>query len=92
MGLIIDTGVLIRLEKDPPAVEFATYKAAYGEGFISAATCSEILVGVHLANTEQRRRAARHSWRQSSSCFARCLSTLKSRASTRTSSARSGEE
>ena len=55
MGLIIDTGVLIRLEKNPAAVEFSTYKPAYGEGFISAATCSELLVGVHLANTEPRR-------------------------------------
>jgi len=55
MGLIIDTGVLIRLERDPAAIDFAFYKPAYGEGFISAATCSELLVGVHLANTEQRR-------------------------------------
>jgi tRNA(fMet)-specific endonuclease VapC len=55
MGLIIDTGVLIRLEKDPAAVDFSAYKPAYGEGFISAATCSELLVGVHLANTQQRR-------------------------------------
>jgi tRNA(fMet)-specific endonuclease VapC len=55
MGLIIDTGVLIRLEKDPAAVDFSAYRPAYGEGFISAATCSELLVGVHLANTEQRK-------------------------------------
>lgn len=55
MGLIIDTGVLIRLEKDPTAVDFSTYTPAYGEGFISAATCSELLVGVHLANTVERR-------------------------------------
>ena len=55
MGLIIDTGALIRLEKEPAAVDFSRYKPAYGEGFISAATCSELLVGVHLANMEQRR-------------------------------------
>jgi tRNA(fMet)-specific endonuclease VapC len=55
MGLIIDTGVLIRLEREPAAVDFATYERAYGEGFLSAATCSELLVGVHLANTEKRR-------------------------------------
>ena len=53
--MIIDTDVLIRLETDPTAVEFATYKPAYGEGFIWAATCSELLVGVQLANTVQRR-------------------------------------
>ena len=55
MGLIIDTGVFIRLEKDSGAVDFSTYKRAYGEGFISTATCSELLVGVHLANTGVRR-------------------------------------
>ena len=55
MGLIIDTGVLIRLGKDPARVDFSAYRPAYGEGFISAATCSELLVGVHLANTEQRK-------------------------------------
>jgi tRNA(fMet)-specific endonuclease VapC len=55
MGLIIDTSVFIKLERDPAAVNFSTYRRAYGEGFISAATCSEFLVGVHLANTEQRR-------------------------------------
>jgi predicted nucleic acid-binding protein len=57
MGLIIDTGVLTRLGEDPTAVDFSTYKPACGEGFISAATCSELLVGVHLANTEARRTA-----------------------------------
>ena len=55
MGLIIDTGVLIRLEKDPAAVDFSMYQAAYGEAFIAAATCSELLVGVHLANMAPRR-------------------------------------
>jgi hypothetical protein len=28
MGLIIDTGVLIRLEREPAAVDFSTYKRA----------------------------------------------------------------
>ena len=55
MGLIIDTGVLIRLERDRAAVDFSAYKPRHGDGFISVATCSELLVGVHLANTEQRR-------------------------------------
>jgi len=55
MGLIIDTGVLIKLERKPATVDFSTYKPAYGEGFISAATCSELLVGVLLASTEERR-------------------------------------
>ena len=55
MGLIIDTGVLIRLERDRAAVDFSAYKPKYGDAFLSVATCSELLVGVHLANTEQRR-------------------------------------
>jgi len=55
VGLIIDTGVLLRLGREPTTVGFSKYKPAYGEGFLSAATCSELLVGVHLSNTEQRR-------------------------------------
>jgi len=55
MGLIIDTSVLVRLEKNPSAIDLSSYQSNYGEGFISVATCSELLVGVHFANTEQRR-------------------------------------
>jgi len=55
MGLIIDTGVLIKLEKDPAWIDLAAYQPKYGHAYLSAATCSELLVGVHLANTEERR-------------------------------------
>ena len=55
MGLIIDTGVLIRLEKDPTYIDLAAFQPKYGTAYLSAATCSELLVGVHLANTEERR-------------------------------------
>jgi predicted nucleic acid-binding protein len=55
MGLIIDTGVLIRLERDPSCLDLSVYHAKYGEGFISTVTCSELLVGVHFANTGERR-------------------------------------
>jgi predicted nucleic acid-binding protein len=55
MGLIIDTGVLIKLEKDPAWIDLAAYQPRYGDAYLSAATCSELLVGVHLANTEERR-------------------------------------
>jgi Predicted nucleic acid-binding protein, contains PIN domain len=54
MGLILDTDVLIRAERDPAAVDFNLW-AEHGEAFISAITCSELLVGVHLANTKARR-------------------------------------
>jgi len=55
VGLIIDTGMFIRLERDTGAVDFSAYRSGHGEAFISSATCSELLVGVHLANTDQRR-------------------------------------
>jgi tRNA(fMet)-specific endonuclease VapC len=55
MGLIIDTEVLVKLEKDPSWIDLAAYQSKYGHAYLSAATCSELLVGVHLANTEERR-------------------------------------
>lgn len=54
MGLIVDTNVLIRAERDRAAVDF-THWTAHGDVYISAVTCSELLVGVHLANTPERR-------------------------------------
>jgi len=54
MGLIVDTGVLIRLERDPAYIDFAAYEH-YGEAYICAVTASELFVGVHRANTEERR-------------------------------------
>lgn len=54
MGLILDTDVLIRAEKATEPTDFGKW-AHHGEAFISAITCSELLVGVHLANTETRR-------------------------------------
>ena len=53
--MIIDTGVLIKLEKDPSWIDLAAYQPQYGSAYLSAATCSEVLVGVHLANTEERK-------------------------------------
>ncbi len=55
MGLIVDTGVLIELEKDPDWLDLAAYQPRYGHVYLSAAICSELLVGVYLANTEERR-------------------------------------
>jgi tRNA(fMet)-specific endonuclease VapC len=54
MGLIVDTGVFIRLEKSPTFLQFSTY-ADRGDAYISAITASELLVGVHRANSEERR-------------------------------------
>lgn len=54
MGLILDTDVLIRGEKQAIEVDFTRW-AQYGEAYISAITCSELLVGVHRANTGHSR-------------------------------------
>ena len=53
MGLILDTGVFIRMERGLK-VDFSVW-ADYGEAFISTVTVSELLVGVHRANNATRR-------------------------------------
>lgn len=53
MGLIVDINVLTRAERNRATVDFTPW-AAHGEVYISAVTCSELLVGVHLANTPER--------------------------------------
>lgn len=54
MGLILDTDVLIRDEKQAIEVDFTRW-AEHGDAYISAITCSDLLVGVHRANTAARR-------------------------------------
>ncbi len=54
MGLIFDSNVIIQAERNPNTNHFAQF-ADYGNGYISAITVSELLVGVHLANSEARR-------------------------------------
>ncbi|MEB3197589.1 MAG: PIN domain-containing protein [Candidatus Sericytochromatia bacterium] len=54
MGLIIDTGVLITLERLQNPTLLAAWESQ-GPGFLSAITCSELLVGVHKADSPQRR-------------------------------------
>jgi tRNA(fMet)-specific endonuclease VapC len=54
MGLILDTCVLIRAEKNVKQVDFKKWEH-YGEAYISAITVSELLVGVHCADNEARR-------------------------------------
>ena len=52
MGLILDTSVLIAAEKGE--VDFSLWQD-YGEAYISSITLTELLVGVHRANTEERK-------------------------------------
>ena len=54
VGLILDTDVLIRGEKQSAEIDFTRW-AEHGDAFISAITCSELLIGVHRANTAARR-------------------------------------
>jgi tRNA(fMet)-specific endonuclease VapC len=54
VGLLIDTGVLILAERHRGRVELARWESE-GEAFISVITASELLVGVHRADTPQRR-------------------------------------
>ena len=52
MGLILDTSVLIEAERK--TIDFSLWQN-YGDAYISAITVTELLVGVHRANTEERR-------------------------------------
>ncbi len=54
MGLILDTNVLIRAERNGASVDFGPW-SSWGDAYISAITASELLVGVHRADSEARR-------------------------------------
>lgn len=54
MGLILDTNVFILAERSSVPIDFGRW-THFGDAFISAITASELLVGVHRANTPERR-------------------------------------
>ena len=55
MSLLIDTGVLIRVERSTSAaLDFSPWQD-YGDAAISVVTASELLVGVHRSASEGRR-------------------------------------
>ena len=54
MGLILDTNVLIRAERNGPSADFGRW-SSWGDAYISAVTASELLVGVLHADSEARR-------------------------------------
>jgi predicted nucleic acid-binding protein len=58
MGVVIDTGVFIRWERDGGIIDFSRW-SAWGAPCISVITESELKVGIHRANTDERR-ARRH--------------------------------
>jgi predicted nucleic acid-binding protein len=54
MGLMIDTNVFIRFEKSGKTIDFSSWDNSQ-KVYISVVIASELLVGVHRANTEERR-------------------------------------
>lgn len=54
MGILIDTGVFIRWERENGKTDFGRW-ANFGSPAISVITQSELMVGVHRANTPQRK-------------------------------------
>ena len=56
MGIVIDSSVFIRSERLRQPVDLSRWRQ-HGTPFISAVTVSELLVGVHRANTASRKEA-----------------------------------
>ena len=54
MGLMVDTNVFNRFEKSSKPIDFSSWDSSQ-KVYISAVIVSELLVGVHRANTEERR-------------------------------------
>jgi tRNA(fMet)-specific endonuclease VapC len=54
MGVVIDTCVFVRFERTRRAVPFADF-GPLDQSFVSAVTVSELMVGVHFANSDDRR-------------------------------------
>ena len=55
MGLMVDTNVFIRFEKSGTAIDLSPWEPSE-RVYASVVTVSELLMGVHRANTEERRR------------------------------------
>jgi predicted nucleic acid-binding protein len=54
MGLMVDTNVFISFEKSGKSIEFSSWESSE-KVYISVVVVSELLMGVHRANTEERR-------------------------------------
>jgi len=54
MGLMVDTNVFIRFEKSGKPIDFSSWESSQNV-YISVVVASELLMGVHRANTEDRR-------------------------------------
>ena len=54
MGLMVDTNVFIRFEKSGDPLDFSSWDSS-STVYISSVIVSELLMGVHRADTEERR-------------------------------------
>src|SRR5688572_12816720 len=54
MGLMVDTNVFISFEKSGRPIDFSTWESS-AKVHISVVIASELLMGVHRADTEERR-------------------------------------
>jgi tRNA(fMet)-specific endonuclease VapC len=54
MGVVVDSGVFIRWEREGRGIDFSKW-VFFGEPFVSVVTVSELKVGIHPANTIERR-------------------------------------
>jgi tRNA(fMet)-specific endonuclease VapC len=54
MGILIDTGAFIALQRTPKSIDFSGW-AHLGESFVSVITISELLVGAWRADNELRK-------------------------------------
>ncbi|HTU89147.1 MAG TPA: type II toxin-antitoxin system VapC family toxin [Gemmataceae bacterium] len=54
MGMIVDTNVFIHFEKSGKAIDLSPWESSE-KAYISVVTVSELLIGVHRANTEERK-------------------------------------
>src|SRR5437870_4599083 len=54
MGLMVDTNVFINFEKSGKPIDFSSWDSSE-KVYISVVIVSELLMGVHRANTEERR-------------------------------------
>lgn len=63
MGIVVDSSVVIRAERLRVPVDLSRWQHR-GTPFLSAITVSELLVGIHRANSDSRREARRLSVEQ----------------------------
>ena len=54
MGMMVDTNVFIRFEKISKAIDLSPWESSE-RVYVSVVTVSELLMGVHRADTEERR-------------------------------------